>query len=246
MQRFLLVSTLLSVAMSATATSSLALEVLADNLAATQFGLQVLNDGRWLAQEFKTTKNSTIEQITLPLVRSGAITAGDFEIAVFTNNGSNIPGSLVGSLSLTNSYTTLTETLTNVVYNVSWNIPTTGSYFLVLRGSGLTGGNIFWEYTDEDCASPPLFTVFPSNYSFYNTTTTTWSTPSIDFPQKIRIVVPNPSTYVLAGLSAITAMLATRAAVSEWDKPPHERQSRTPRLLPGFRSEIAGGLFRRP
>lgn len=207
--KWMIRSILSIVAVSLVSPAACALEVLADNLAASTFGFQVSNNDTWLAQEFVTVSDNTeITQITLPLIRADTITAGNYVLAIYGNSGSNTPGSLVQSL--TRTYDTIGTTVSDLNFDVNWTIPTTGSYFLVLHGSGLVGGNIFWKYTNQNGSSAPFFVGFPSNYTVSVDTGATWGTPTLETPQVMRIVVPEPSSYVLAVMGAITLGLTYR------------------------------------
>lgn len=189
-----------------------ALEVLADNLTALEFGYQAASDAVWLSQEFETVvTNSTITQITLPMYRSPSVTGGNYVIAIYTNSGTNTPGTELHSLS--REYTTLGTSVADINFDVSWNIADVGSYFVVVRGSSLVGGNIFWEYTNQDGSVAPFFVGFPSNYSVSTDTGSTWSTPTLATPQVMR-VVPEPSTYVLSAIGFSAAIFMRRRSFS--------------------------------
>jgi hypothetical protein len=209
MKRLLLVSTLLTVALSATATSSLALEVLADNLANTRNGGQSVNDNSWPAQAFTTTSTAfVLDSITLNMSKDTGAT-GSVELIVYDSSGTLVrPGTAASSVFATIDVSSLLTSPADVTIS-SLNVvlsPST-TYYLVLRGVGSTAGfDALWSYTNTTTG-----TGFPSRYSESNDGGATWDLPVLSSPQKMSInAVPEPSTYALAGLSAITVIFTAR------------------------------------
>lgn len=193
------------------AQSTHAADTIANNLANTRNGGQSVNVNSWAAQAFTTSLTAyVLDSVTVNMSRDLNVTAGSIELIIYDSSGTaGRPGSTASSVFATiDAVSQLSGTVADITFN-GLNVvlnPTT-TYYLVLRGVGITGGgDALWSYTNTTTG-----TGFPSNYSETNDGGTSWDAPVQSSPQKMAITaVPEPSTYVLAGLSAITAMLAAR------------------------------------
>lgn len=200
MRRFaaVVVSCLLSSGLQAVSAADLA-----NNLGESRSGSSGVSDSFWFAQAFSTTlTDNVITSVTLAAHKSAVNTSGTLNVSVYTNSGSNTPGTLVATLASLNVATQLTTTIGDQVTIGSLNtsLATSTTYYLVLSGSGITGGLASWDFTNSTSG-----TGFPSNATLSSTSGTSWAAPILTDPQIMRIVaVPEPSTYALGAICAGT------------------------------------------
>jgi hypothetical protein len=170
-----------------------AADTISDNLTNTRNGGQSVNNNSWPAQAFATSLTAfVLESVTVDMSRD-ALATGTVELIIYDAAGTGgRPGSAVsGVFETIDVALDLSATPTPIVFSgLSVNLNPSTTYYLVLRGTGMSGGDALWSYTNTATGIG-----FPSNYSESNDSGGTWDAPVLTSPQKMSITaVPEPST----------------------------------------------------
>jgi len=177
--------------------------IIADNLGNTNTGSRTVTNSTWRSQQFTTTAGGyVVSKVVLPLYRSAVAMTGNYDVAIYSVSA-GLPGSQVYSVSTLAS--SLSTTTANQTFNVSWALSPNTSYYLVVKGNGLSGGDVRWDFTEDTSG-----TGFPSTYARTLNSGGLWNNTSLFDPQLMQITaVPEPSTYVLSlvtvGMFAVAA-----------------------------------------
>ncbi len=172
---------------------------LANNLASSSFGGNIITDSIWQAQAFTTLPTDfVLTSITLQLRKGLVGTTGTLNISIYDSTGTgNRPGTAVGAVLATADVSTFTQEMVEYTFSgLNRVLSPTTTYYLVLSGTSITNGNAQWAVT-----SSTIGTGFPSNFADTLNSGTTWSAPLQSDPMIMRIVaVPEPSTYALGAI----------------------------------------------
>lgn len=184
--------------------------VIYDNLGNLSAGSYTSNTSLWQAQKFKTgSQLYSLSSVTLSMFRT--VGTGEAKVQIYSNSGSNFPGSALYTLTSPGSYSddpNLTPT-TFTAAAPGFNLAANSDYWVVLKSAdGATAFN--WSLTDDDSGTGNGFTtdwaVLDPNLQpdWYGGDTS---------PFQMRVIlqpVPEPSSVILTGLGVIAAGIAAK------------------------------------
>ncbi|MFM7318154.1 MAG: choice-of-anchor R domain-containing protein [bacterium] len=179
------------------------------NLTETIQGAETIsgsNVTKQIAQKFNTGSFATptsVWLVQLYLSSFGNYNLANLSVQIFTD-ASATPGTSVGSFSATGSLTTGgIYNFTNIASPVALAANT--NYWVVIKNSVVGSGanNINWAYGDSSTPTPGINGVM-STISSVNNTGSSWTTFTTT-PQLVRLTnVPEPSTYALGTICALS------------------------------------------
>jgi len=176
---------------------------LANNLDQTHADKTNLYVGFLAAQQFTTTATDyVLREVHLKLYGTST-SAGTYDVEIWSfNTTTNKPTSKVATVETDLPIPTSTD-VENTVVLKSLNITLTAStkYYVVVKCTALTAGSFYWSYTASTTG-----TGFPSYYSSSLNSGSSWTTPGLTEPQRMRIVGVVPSMIVLNSFAAKTQM----------------------------------------
>ena len=112
---------------------------LSDNLSSGSSGTQFALGNTALAASFTTPAATTLSSVTIPLEQASAGTAA---LSIYSDNGSEQPGTLLGTLTSPTTFaTTLAETTFNSTHGIT--LAANARYWVVLRATG----DFNWSFT---------------------------------------------------------------------------------------------------
>lgn len=173
-----------------------------------------LSSGGWFAQSFSTTTlENIVEEVTLRISSTIDSPSGNYSVGIYNyDTATNSPSSLVSSI-YSGSGSELTSAYADVTFS-GINIPLAAStkYFLVLVNEGLTESDLYWSYAPA--TDPPSKGFAGTFYASRADSNSSWFAAPVDgSPQKLKIVasaVPEPSTYLLSVIGAVTVISMIR------------------------------------
>jgi len=201
-----------AVAVGGLGQSATASVVLIDSLnGATADGSVDISDTQWAAQTFTTTASDYVLDLLTVRLYNNAATAGDMVVSIYDATGAGgRPGSLVRNVifqEVADLGTSLSDT-TRVArifaadpYPSRVLSPST-TYYVVIKGSGITGGTGKWTWTNTNTG-----TGVSGSVSSYSTDGSTWGAPQATVPLQLQVTaVPEPSGLALAAIAGSGAM----------------------------------------
>jgi hypothetical protein len=170
-----------------------------------------ISDTQWAAQTFTTTASDyVLDLLSVRLYNNGA-TAGDMAVSIYDATGAGgTPGSFIRRV-FDQDVTSLGTSLSNPteVFRIfaadpypSRVLSPSTTYYVVIKGSGITGGTGKWTWTNTNTG-----TGVSGSVSSYSTDGSTWGAPQATVPLQLQVTaVPEPSGLALAAIAGSAAM----------------------------------------
>lgn len=161
------------------------------------------------------TTSYTLDSIQLHLSGTSAGNS-DITLSLYTNDGSNTPGTLIGGFTASSSFT-LTPTTGVYTFNPSTSITLSASttYWVTLQSSvvGGSGPLVYWHTsTPQPPASPSTVGVTNFGAVFGSGSPDTWTSTSSNFNAMTvnATAVPEPGAVMLIAIGATFTLLRRR------------------------------------
>jgi hypothetical protein len=179
--------------------------VVADSLSQPLGGGAPLSESVWAAQAFFSGPYTALEAVHLNLFNGNN---GTFSVQLWDNSGAGgRPGSPVATLAsgLPNPTTTNPDNVLSITgLNLPMNEMTT--FYVVVRPDA--GSTLQWGWTPSESGEG-----FPSAFSYTVNYGSSWSAPSMNDPQRLKVeVVPEPSVSTLGPFGFLAAWLLRKGA----------------------------------
>ena len=163
------------------------------------------SDGSWPALSFKTSMtNYILESVTIPVRNPNLLISGTISFVLYDSNGTGgAPGAAVGSaLGSVPIVDIAGDSYQNVTFNgLSRTLSTNTNYWIAIRGTGLASVFMVGATT-----STGGILAGSLGYSITNDAGANWSAPSNSLYVIGQVTaVPEPSTYALGAIAALTA-----------------------------------------
>lgn len=199
---------LLSLIVSHASIASAVDVVIFDNLNNLSSGAYTAHTSLWQAQKFKTGNQLySLSSVTLSLRREFG--TGAAIVQIYSNTGSNVPGSSLYTLTSPGSYSGTLAPTTFTATAPGFNLAANSDYWVVLKSAA--GDSAFsWSWTEDTNGTGSGFT---SVWSETSDSGVTWPAGGDLEPYQMLVTVqpvPEPSSFMLAGLCVMVVGFAAK------------------------------------
>lgn len=161
------------------------------------------------------TTHYTLDSIAVRLSSSAGVTSTDVKMSLYTNDGSNTPGSLIESLSASSSFT-LTSSVGTYTFLSSGSTTLSAStrYWIVMEGTNVSPDIYYWHSSDP--LPSPLSSVGVTNGgAVYGSGSPSGWTSTSGVSNAVTVnatAVPEPAACLLFVVGATAVLLRRRKA----------------------------------